>query len=78
MLASALLRLSALAGAALASAQHPFDLPSPRIFNPGHGNSTAHLSSVSASSEFTTLGHAAFPRHSVRIKKSDFCDPTVK
>lgn len=28
---------------------------------------------------FTTLGHPAFPRYSVRIKKSsDFCDTTVK
>jgi len=29
---------------------------------------------------FTTFGHPAFPRHSIRIKKttSDFCDETVK
>ena len=26
---------------------------------------------------FTVLGHSAFPRHSVRVKKSDFCDETV-
>ncbi|TFK48038.1 hypothetical protein OE88DRAFT_1665085 [Heliocybe sulcata] len=31
----------------------------------------------SLGSEFTTLGHPAFPKHSVRIKKSDFCDGTV-
>ncbi|GJE94862.1 hypothetical protein PsYK624_110380 [Phanerochaete sordida] len=27
---------------------------------------------------FTTLEHPAFPKHSVRIKKSDFCDTTVR
>ncbi|KDQ49579.1 hypothetical protein JAAARDRAFT_200740 [Jaapia argillacea MUCL 33604] len=26
---------------------------------------------------FTTLGHPAFPKYSVRVKKSDFCDGTV-
>ncbi|KAF8972465.1 serine carboxypeptidase [Flammula alnicola] len=35
--------------------------------------------SVLSESEFTTLGHPAFPRYSVRMKKSsDFCDTTVK
>ncbi|KAI0056758.1 alpha/beta-hydrolase [Artomyces pyxidatus] len=34
------------------------------------------LSAVGAS-EFTTLGHPMFPRHSVRIKQSHFCDNTV-
>ena len=29
-------------------------------------------------SEFTTLGHPFFPKYNVRIKKSDFCDGTVK
>ncbi|KAK0205914.1 serine carboxypeptidase [Desarmillaria ectypa] len=28
-------------------------------------------------SEFTTLSHPAFPKYSVRIKKTDFCDGTV-
>ncbi|KAJ7129023.1 serine carboxypeptidase [Mycena crocata] len=27
---------------------------------------------------FTVLGHPAFPRHSIRIKKSSFCDETVQ
>ncbi|KAI0058953.1 serine carboxypeptidase [Artomyces pyxidatus] len=35
------------------------------------------LSAVGAS-EFTTLEHPMFPRHSVRIKQSEFCDTTVK
>ena len=38
---------------------------------------TVALSSL-ASSEFTTLGHPEFPRYSVRIKKSHFCDGSVK
>ena len=29
-------------------------------------------------SEFTTLGHPLFPDYNVRIKKSDFCDGTVR
>ncbi|KAI0258669.1 Alpha/Beta hydrolase protein [Gloeopeniophorella convolvens] len=30
-----------------------------------------------AADRFTTLEHPAFPRHSARIQKVDFCDPTV-
>lgn len=28
--------------------------------------------------EFTTLGHPLFPNYNVRIKKSDFCDGSVR
>lgn len=35
------------------------------------------LSSISETG-FTTLGHPFFPRHSVRLKKTKFCDGTVK
>ncbi|KAJ7177909.1 peptidase S10 serine carboxypeptidase [Mycena filopes] len=35
-----------------------------------------HLSSL-GSNEFTTLSHARFPNHRVRIKQSSFCDSTV-
>ncbi|KAJ7701794.1 peptidase S10 serine carboxypeptidase [Mycena rosella] len=35
-----------------------------------------HLSSVS-SDDFTSLSHARFPNHRVRVKQSSFCDPTV-
>jgi len=35
------------------------------------------LASVTSEDAFTTLSHARFPHHSVRIKKSNFCDPTV-
>ncbi|KAF8168513.1 alpha/beta-hydrolase [Crassisporium funariophilum] len=34
--------------------------------------------SVLSETEFTTLGHPAFPSYGVRIKKSSFCDATVK
>ncbi|KAF8907721.1 serine carboxypeptidase [Gymnopilus junonius] len=33
--------------------------------------------SVLSESEFTTLGHPAFPKYNVRVKKSHFCDGTV-
>ncbi|KAL5513246.1 hypothetical protein ACEPAH_3644 [Sanghuangporus vaninii] len=36
-----------------------------------------HLSSVQSTETFITLLHPRFPNHQVRIKKSDFCDPTV-
>lgn len=36
-----------------------------------------HLSVVS-SDAFTTLTHPKFPKHGIRIRKSSFCDPTVK
>ncbi|KDR70098.1 hypothetical protein GALMADRAFT_76614 [Galerina marginata CBS 339.88] len=34
--------------------------------------------SILSESEFTTLGHPEFPRYSVRVKKTSFCDETVK
>ena len=33
--------------------------------------------SLLSSNEFSTLKHPLYPRHSVRIKKSQFCDGTV-
>ncbi|PPQ69455.1 hypothetical protein CVT26_002865 [Gymnopilus dilepis] len=33
--------------------------------------------SVLSETEFTTLGHPAFPNYNVRVKKSNFCDGTV-
>jgi hypothetical protein len=36
------------------------------------------LSSITAKDEFTTLTHPRFRGHSVRVKQTDFCDPTVK
>jgi hypothetical protein len=35
------------------------------------------LASLTSVDSFTTLSHARFPHHAVRIKKSNFCDPTV-
>lgn len=34
--------------------------------------------SLLSTTEFTTLGHPAFPKYDVRIKKSNFCDGTVR
>lgn len=39
---------------------------------------TIELGSLQSTDSFTALMHPAFPGHQVRIKKSDFCDPTVK
>ncbi len=36
-----------------------------------------HLSSLQ-SENFIALSHPKYPAHSLRIKKSNFCDPTVK
>jgi len=36
-----------------------------------------HLFSI-GSEGFTALSHPKFPNHRVRVKKSNFCDPTVK
>ncbi|THH08098.1 hypothetical protein EW146_g9106 [Bondarzewia mesenterica] len=38
---------------------------------------TMHLSSIASGQEFTVLDHPRFPAHRVRIKKAEFCDPTV-
>ncbi|OJT13388.1 hypothetical protein TRAPUB_10154 [Trametes pubescens] len=40
------------------------------------GNLT--LSSISSRDEYTAFAHPRFPAHRVRIKQTDFCDPTVK
>jgi hypothetical protein len=37
-----------------------------------------HLSQITADQSFTTLKHPKFPFHRVRVKKTQFCDPTVK
>lgn len=39
---------------------------------------TMHLSSISSTEEYTVLRHPKHPGHSVRVKKTNFCDPTVK
>ncbi|KZT24362.1 alpha/beta-hydrolase [Neolentinus lepideus HHB14362 ss-1] len=44
-------------------------------FDPDSFKPLGQLSALS--NEFTTLGHPAFPKYSVRVKKSDFCDGTV-
>ncbi|THH20268.1 hypothetical protein EW146_g1054 [Bondarzewia mesenterica] len=38
---------------------------------------TMHLSSIASGQKFTVLDHPRFPAHRVRIKKAEFCDPTV-
>ncbi|XP_006457521.1 hypothetical protein AGABI2DRAFT_139843 [Agaricus bisporus var. bisporus H97] len=64
-----------------ASTQWPFDAgfkyDGLRAYNDGLFTPLEDLSFVHSNS-YTTLKHPAFPKHSVRIKKSfDFCDPHV-
>ena len=40
--------------------------------------STRSLASVNSRDEFLALSHPRFPAHQLRIKKTEFCDPTVK
>lgn len=34
-------------------------------------------SAITSTEEFATFGHPKFPAHKVRVKKTNFCDPTV-
>ena len=40
--------------------------------------STLLLSNLVPGGDFITLNHPSFPAHQVRVKKTEFCDPTVK
>jgi hypothetical protein len=40
--------------------------------------SDLHLSSITNAHGYVALTHAKYPNHRVRVKKTDFCDPTVK
>ena len=39
---------------------------------------TLLLSNLVPGDDFITLNHPSFPAHQVRVKKTEFCDPTVK
>lgn len=52
-------------------------LPDNLDFDNAPESTINHLSSI-RDSEYTALTHPRFPNHRVRIKKSNFCDPTVK
>ena len=44
----------------------------------GSGETVSSVASdASRSTEFTTIRHELFPKHTVRVKKTDFCDKTV-
>lgn len=44
----------------------------------GANHTSIQLSSIAANDGFTVLSLPQFPAHQVRVKKTDFCDPTVK
>ncbi len=74
---------AALALGTLASAQQVVLNGGRTAANPallaGAGNvATRSLSSIVSQNDFLALSHPRFPAHQVRIKKSEFCDPTVK
>ena len=48
------------------------------VLNEDADQTRIQLSSIAAEREFTTLSLPHFPAHQVRVKKTDFCDPTVK
>lgn len=68
------LSLLGLAASALGSVQETFSFKS---YDDGLFSPLEDLSLLSTS-DFTTLGHPLFPDYDVRIKKSDFCDGTVR
>lgn len=67
-----------------ASTTNSFSQPELKVANGAHESYDEGLFtpmedlSLLSESEFTVLGHPAFPRYSVRIKKTNFCDGTVK
>ncbi|OSD01828.1 peptidase S10 serine carboxypeptidase [Trametes coccinea BRFM310] len=83
----AILAVALLLSRALASSQVLFEAatglagvvnPLPvGTYNPPGNVTTRALSSIASRDEFTSLAHPRFPGHRVRLKKSDFCDPTV-
>ncbi|KAF9004731.1 Alpha/Beta hydrolase protein [Cyathus striatus] len=50
--------------------------PDQSILDNATQHGSLHLSSLS-SDRFTSLSHPRFPNYQVRVKKIDFCDPTV-
>lgn len=85
----ALVTCTVFALAALGSSQQvPFDVAGGvgnghpvqvGTFSQPKGNfSTRSLASITSENEYLAMGHPRFPAHQVRVKKSAFCDPTVK
>jgi hypothetical protein len=62
-----------------AFSQQPFSVGAGNLesYDAGLFSPTEDLN-VLSTSEFTTLGHPAFPNYNVRIKKSEFCDGSVR
>ena len=75
-----LLALVSLASCALArsfNAQEPIGY-FPSVPELERNVTTMHLSELGSTDEFTALVHPKFPYHQVRVKRTKFCDPTVK
>lgn len=76
---SYLLLLGVVISFVVAVVQQPFSVSTNafKSYDDGLFSPMEDLSLLSAS-EFTTLGHPLFPNYNVRIKKSDFCDGSVR
>ena len=68
------LSLLGLAAAAVGSAQEPFSF---KTYDEGLFSPVEDLGLLSTT-DYTSLRHPLFPAYNVRIKKSDFCDGTVR
>ncbi|KAH7930055.1 peptidase S10, serine carboxypeptidase [Leucogyrophana mollusca] len=81
MLLGALVLLAAVATSVSGDIQRPFATETHSAGFMEHlvpeVDSTVSLASITSEETFTALSHPRFPNHSVRIKKSTFCDPTV-
>ena len=71
--------LLCVAGAVVAQ-KYRFDNPQVAFHAKNQSTDLAkmQLSSVVDEAAFTTLIHPNFPTYQVRVKKTAFCDPTVK
>lgn len=78
-LASSIALLGLAVSSAVGNTQKPFAVGGDRFasYDAGLFSPTEDLGLLSTS-DFTTLGHPAFPKYNVRIKKSDFCDGSVR
>ena len=79
VVASGLFLLGIAVSSTLGLSQQPFTVAASNYdtYDAGLFSPMEDLSLLSTS-QFTSLGHPAFPNYNVRIKKSDFCNGTVK
>ena len=71
--------LACLVGATVAQAQLQHVLSGTERLHTGIANYTGlGLSAIAQQDAYVALTHPRFPAYQVRVKKTEFCDPTVK